>query len=403
MNSPVQAIFQLSTTMTDFERSTQLNRINARIDKIFADGEGLGADQRKDFPLCSVLHIMEQLLPSNSTTPTVAMVLTNEDDVSIFSRTGDKYVASNTHCFRELQMKLQVAEFSGYRYYQGKKTTYKAKTTIVRMVDGQPNTISTFVSVPVPYSEAMMNNMGSDCVTDVQTTYKKELDAAVAVRSYGQVISYTVETCTGTVSQEHIMTTSDFTKDYCADDLLKSYGGSAYIPGSCEKWAELPPSLTIVSSSDSNTVTSQFSPGAADGFSAIKMSIAEKFNLNNFYFSFVINPSSGVCQSTQGSSFGLKYEQLAAYEGINSSITPICSGDYSNSVIDNALNFINTVPVNSVSLPEGYGARLVGIEINRSGSIIKTTEGTHYTVSGDVVMFNEGVLKITDKIVLYYK
>ncbi len=418
--------YKFTDTMTAVDRTNAINSINSEIEKIFIDGATLSA---KDAGLCGVLRTLEDFTKGNSPflldngTPTVFMVLTNENDESSLVAAGSSMIYPNWGNGFQSSICASSArgawtKESGYRSYSGQQYYSKMSATADYIIDGAPikTDVSPYLSISVPYSADFKD--GGDCMSstgaldaDIQSKLK-EITGTYSYLPGAQFLgTYNVTACQLVLRPKGLSTDRSAdaqTKNLC-ETYFKSdpYSLKYLLPGSCI-YVDLS-SESTGSAFSGIKIVSPYVPESSLAHSTNDVALAtydylkSKFKIENFYFSAVINPSSGVCPATVGSEVGAKYEKLAAFPGMKSSTIPICSADYGSSFISNATSFLKAFALGDFKLPPNIAPRISGIEVLRGSTLLYPALGNDYSIKADLLVFSLGYLQSSDVVRVYLK
>ncbi len=151
----------------------------------------------------------------------------------------------------------------------------------------------------------------------------------------------------------------------------------------------------------SGDITTNSFPGT-DIIDAVTNEFAATFPSGNYFASFAILPSSGICPIDVGSSAGIRFEQLAGKLGKKATIVPVCQGQFSNSFIENAVNHLESKVGNDVFLDSMILKKITQIEIIKDGEKIVLEKTKDYSINGTSVIFTDGLLTAQTQIFIYY-
>ncbi len=404
-------VYSFKSDMTDSDRQITASAIEARIDRIFLD---MGAYANRDAGLCGILRLLDQEeqgigpFKMASTTPTVLMVLTNEDDESVLLKPGATFPGAYTldpdyMCAKGVTQKW-TKEYGKVAYYVD-KFIYKVAGSQEVIVDGAPFT-KTFTNASLTFIKYRDTHVvGADCLSDANGVDKTDVTSSLKHWGYisGSNSNYTLTSCKIELQSKALV-------GYAAEGAhpcLTLPGSYPYmVPGTCTE--KDVPSSSMGWSGAGGTVLGYYVPTDTEAHAtgslptAIHNLLKSKFNPGNFLLSLVINPKSGICPATPGSAEGLKYEALASKLGSNAQVIPICSSDYDAKILDIAKK-LDTLGLNDFTLPSGLGNRLSGVDVLRGSVVLPATEGADYTRNGDLVVFTSGFLLPTDVVRFYLK
>ncbi|WP_374073576.1 type II secretion system protein J [Bdellovibrio bacteriovorus] len=408
-------IFSFKNSMSEAERASTINGLLGKIDRIFESGEITNA---KDAPLCAMIRILEEAVKKESaltidpTSPTVFMLLTNEDDEShlydLNETTGLFPTAAD--CGRQFTHKKQKMPSAILVY--GSAFRMGVAATIEIEIDGAPATrtftIGSGSQMPVPIVPTPTMADGDSCLGTVLADPAPFLDL-VKINYPTFTGKYNISNCIiATDKYLHLGTyqpTSPAT-DFCNSTMVKNHVNYKYlIPGTCYEM----PESSVGASNLGFTFTEVFLPEDSvahtndDLPTGIYNLIKQKFNIDNFYYVPVINPVSGVCPLTPGAQIGTKYQALATKMGeVHSEVVPICSSDYASKFLT-VSNYLSTLGVGDFKLPALVAQNISGVEVLRGSNILLPTSGADYTVTNDLLIFKTGYLLPTDIVKVYTK
>lgn len=156
-----------------------------------------------------------------------------------------------------------------------------------------------------------------------------------------------------------------------------------YDPNSCTSQARAPQ----VSSLSSKSYTISASPDAvsAKNFAQGLYAIAQTRFAGNVYFSSIINIKNQ-CILQQGQSYGTKYIALETYFGAKAVSRPICSNDYTESLLKIG-DFVQQVQT-EYDLPVGVAETIKSV-------VLKYTNNTTATLTSSQYSYANGVFKIS--------
>lgn len=409
-------MYRFKSDFTSAQREAVVTGLNNRIDKIFTD---MASSTDRDSAMCDMLRLLDNAtagknpLGLDSKTPTVFMVITNEDDESVLLKPGATFIglpAPYTLDFNYICAKGVVQKWtrdSGKVWYYGDKFTYKVTGSQTTLIDGAPYT-KTFTNATLDKIKYRPSHVvGADCLADANGIDKVEVTKALGYYAYIKGSSpYTLTSCTVEFKKASTIGVAPEGTHPCVGLEANPSSHPYYVPGTCTE-KEVPATQMGWQGSGASvlgyyvpTDTEAHATGSLP--TAIHNIIQSKFNVSNTLFSFVINPTSGVCPATPGSFTGVKYEELAGKFSANSQIIPICSSDYSGKILD-LTKKLDVLGMNDFTMPVGTGDRLSGVDIVRSSTIIPATEGADFVRNGDILIFTNGFLKSTDIVRFYLK
>lgn len=405
-----QNIFAFTSSMTDADRQTTLTGLKAMVDKIFVD---MGSTANRDASLCGLLRVLDDAanglspLTFSSTTPNVMMILTNEDDES-FLVNSDTAMTSLPAPYT-LDFNYVCATGIQQRWTKDMPRVVAFSDKMSYLVSGVTHTVLDGAPIDQPFTDRRVDVIkyrstlvsGADCLADA-----KGIDKAAIDSDLGAGVAYDLSSCQVVNYKRAYVTSSGVGTHPCDAINATPANYPTVIPGTCVEEETPVTSLGWLLSGASflGTYVPEDTTAHASGkmSDAIYNLLKKKFNLSNFLFTAVINPSSGVCPLTAGAHYGAKYEELVAKLGGSSQIIPICSFDYGTKLLDISTQ-LNSMGLNDFALPLGLGTRVSGVDILRGTTIVAATSGADYTISEDVVKFKCGVIQPTDVVRIYLK
>ncbi|MCM2280445.1 MAG: hypothetical protein NDI61_01205 [Bdellovibrionaceae bacterium] len=389
-------VYQFSPDMTSTQRERTLQAMKYRIDYLFANLV-LSDD---DHPLCDVFKLMDgpevqTLLPLDRQTPTVALIITNENDNTVSG-------PSIGLCQRTYTTKYWIQSMT-YHYYVAEQTR-TVNLTVSAIKDGAPYQ-ATF---SFPYISAYDPGrvVGTDCMPAILADeaagiFRPALDDHLSRSNYGWKYKpgepYTIHSCKESVNKDRLISHSSSPSPVCAEVANGTRPVSiAYIPGSCRE------DLIPVTQS-TNVANSLYYPAGHDGeiASYAYESVNNRIGASNFFFIPIIHPDTTTCPMPEGTEeVGTRYLQLANRFGENATVIPVCSPDYARP-LDRFQQWVDSLGASDYVLPEAVAANFSGIALVRNGNEINLTRNVDYTLSGQVVMFTPGLVQPNDVIKVY--
>ncbi|MDG0818028.1 PulJ/GspJ family protein [Bdellovibrio svalbardensis] len=404
--SSYYGMVDFSSSDTSDLKSTKLTALNARVDKLFSSPAATTTDNA----FCQILHIIksnDQIIPVDAQTPTVVMLLTNEDDETHFVGNIAGAVAPGAvdifnDCFSSVTSKNEV-HVTPYTYWgdrQWNSFTVMADAT----VDGAPATLQRSVSIPFSVYDSFAK-VGDDCMSKAPLFADKIKSVLISWNSTNLVYSgtYTVSKCA--VTQSPFVLKQSSNPDVCLNEeasLLVAF--PHYVPATCYrqsgsvgssflKWEGVVPMVSWTSQAYM----------AQDAALAIIESVAEKNSSKNVYFVPVIHPSdqSSTCPLTTGAAYGTKYEKLVNLSGVQGEVVSICSNDYSSKISSLTQAFLNNLGKDDITLPASVAGSLKSVEVVRGGATLNPVKDLDYRLFNNTLIFNSGYLQSTDVVKVF--
>jgi|GEM_PF-3778110 prepilin-type N-terminal cleavage/methylation domain len=413
-----ETFFEFTHDMTPAQRASNIDAINKQIDEIFKS-----TTVTRDAPLCGFMRALQDISDGKSAfkmtdgTPTLMMVLTNEDDESVFANVGEDlnngrysgwYNNRSFVCAKSLVEKWQKND--AIRQYSGKLNYYEVSGTADYKMDGVPATVAIDrENILAPYNGAL--KVGDSCMGEM-ASFKKTLDQRFKDMT-GEYSDFPGATYLGKnnitsckVVQWKINVAEGSTATNECNGKYSTANYPELVPDTC-KFEDIPVSKSGISGmgtyiGEVYAPTNTKAHATHDITMAIYDILKNSFKVGNFSFVAVINPSSGVCPLTAGASVGTTYEKLAAYPDLNSEIVPICSSSYDSKLVESS-EFLKSFSLSNIQTPVATGARIKGVDILRGSKIITPTEGADYAINGDTVNFTTGYLLATDIVRVYLR
>ncbi|MDG0815553.1 type IV pilus modification PilV family protein [Bdellovibrio svalbardensis] len=355
-----------------------------------------------DTPLCTMLKFLE--MPGTKApfvfdqfTPTVFMVITNEDDQTDFSIPWHQA----NKCKKG---KLTEFKQSDNMYtYNGKVQLRNLRVTANVTIDGAPGTYTIGVASPIlPYNPSYASL--ADCSADLPLMSQSEIESLVAkyFKTFLPNIIYTIgagysiESCR-TFNQTHKLGLNYPSPQPICENVTNGQLQVPinYVTNSCRE--------TLFNQSVGTTqIEYDIIPGISDPIEATYQSLKNHVNLSNFFYMPIVHTDATTCPMTTGSSVGTRYLALGNKTGINSKPTPICSPDYS-AQLSQMDTWITSFASNDIKLTAVVAANLNAVELLRNGTTILLTANVDYSLTGTTLVFKPGVLLPNDVIRVYLK
>lgn len=392
MNSyPRKQIFKFLANDSVAATDQKILALKNLVDYLFTlPASGLG-----DTPFCSMLRFLETPTASapftlDKFTPTAFFVISNEDDTS--SSCQKKYV-------------IEWHPSPPRYHYYGLRQTLPLNITFQGLDDGAPRTYTTPIDYYPVYNPALVP--GSDCVALANSTPVADIEQDIKRDYRGQnyVVGsgYTINSCTvptPSPNRTYYLGSSLTPTDICTQVENGTFSNisRAYVPGSCYEY---------YNSGDGNASGSFISTeylvtSATPPVETVFQSISSKVGLSNAYYMAVVHPDTTTCPQTPGSGVGTRYTDLAKKTGMNSSIIPVCSADFSGQLA-NLTAWTQAAGANDIQLSVTVASSLNGVEIIRAGVSIPLVAKVDYTVSGTILIFTAGILQPNDIVKVYMK
>jgi prepilin-type N-terminal cleavage/methylation domain-containing protein len=413
--SDIPPIFSFQDDMSDLQRDATVLALHKRIDNIF---NLMGPKGDRDAGLCGILRLLDQtshgLSPftMDSTTPTILMILTNEDDESVLIKPGGGFgVLPVPYSLEKAYIcakgvTVQWTKEKGKTWYYGDKYVYQVSGTATESIDGVPYT-KPFTNAGasfIPYRSTMTE--GADCLADAKGADYGQVKYSL---SYWNVAKGDLNIASCKIALTKAVSIGVWEEYEHPCDLYNKNPSTfmpSMVPGTC--FEKLVPSSQMGWAGTGAAPLDYYVPTDTEAHAtgslptAVLNLLRKNFDLKNVFLSVVINPTTGVCSLTQGAHFGSQYEQLAAKPELKSQIVPICSNNYGERILD-FTSKIGTLGMNDFTLPVGIGARVSGVDILRNSTTVAVTEGADYTRKDDLIIFTAGILKTTDIVRVYLK
>lgn len=401
VNSTFFGMVDFKTTDDATLKATKIQAINSRIDTLFSEGSSAA----NDTPLCQMMHLIEstdQVIPFNKETPTVFLLLTNENDETklISNLAGGPYTAlkQNIDCYKKTIEKFKV-KANPYNYY-GKAQFNRFTVNAEFLSDGVLIKENKIVSVRSPVYEPTVLE-GADCLSkadllmnDIKSTLKATYNVTGNVEFTGNL---TAVSCTTFLGNMYLI--ADYSADICAKQeatFVANY--KQYIPGTCHSVGGGSSYLNFIEFDSiepmvpwtSTTYINQDTP------LAVYEKIVAKDLLKSLFFIPIIHPSTGTCPLSTGATQGTKYERLASLLGEQAEVVSVCNPDYSTKLKSLTQDFISDLGRADIEIPADVAANLKSVEVTRGTTILKPVKDVDYRVFNTTLMFTPGYLQATD-------
>ncbi|MCM2280489.1 MAG: hypothetical protein NDI61_01430 [Bdellovibrionaceae bacterium] len=398
--NPAFTMYNFRPTDTQAVRDKTLAAMKAKIDASFL----AGTEEPFDTPFCGVLRMMDSQFSQtyfslDSVTPTVVLVLANEDEES-----------SDVTCQRSrtLTMTTNPDSYS----YTGKRQTLTLNVRMNVIKDGVPAIVEkTFVYDQLPYDPSLVAD--GDCMAKVATIPSNTLETWLVSQmqsgasKYYAGAGYTVLSCkTSTIIPVWFKQTSTERLNICSElDGTRNYtvngytfkAPANYIDGSCNETFVKGGALGSGYESGKET----YIPTGSSSVSLALQALKSRVSPENLYFIPIIHPNATACPMTTGSAVGTKYLQLADGLGDgHSTVIPVCSPDYTQPLAQFE-QWTASLGINDMVLPSTVASHFSGIALVRSGVEIPLTKNVEYSLSGNVVIFKTGTVQPNDVIKIY--
>lgn len=396
---PWYRVFNFLATDTDAIKTTKISAVKGLIESLFQNDTW-----PVDVPMCNMLRLLEKpgaLSPFkfDPMTPTAVFMISNEDD-----ETGPGNSAERS-CEGMYSVKYEVAVPFTHYHYDIKRQTHFVKLEVTGTMDGAPKIINMDLDYYLPYDATKVH--GSDCTALVNAIPAEEFEAIFlewfertwTIWNYKSGDGVKIKGCTVSNNEQIEISGPHKTPQSICQDIAdgKYTVPSSYITNSCSE--------RIYVSPDSGAYAWAYNPrfmipDTSTAVETLYNSIKAKLNLDNFYYTAIVHPNNTACTMTPGSQVGTHYVELANKPGIQSSVIPVCSGDYS-AQLDKIVQWTETLGANDIELTAFVAANFSGAEILRSETTLKLIKGQDYQLTGNVLAFRAGLLQPNDVIKVY--
>lgn len=378
-------------------RTKKMNSVKGLVDYMFSYPA-----TSSDTPICNMIRLIEA--PGENSpfkfdpmTPTALLIVSNEDDES----TGDFF--SLTGCKKNslTQMTVNPTQY----WYFGSLHAFDLSVEANASLDGASYLAKINFDFEVPYDASRI--MNTDCLAEANAIpYEKVEDAFIEWKNryysnsgwtYEKGKGITIKACKTKTVRWIISAAQTSPKDYCSRIAAGTYEAPpSYIPDSCHEEAGS-------GSASGHTIekTSFFSETASP-VDALYSTLKNQLGLENFYYTAIVHPDLTTCTLTAGSQVGTRYIALAKKPGMKSTVIPVCASDYTTQ-LDKIVQWTESLGANDIQLTPSVAANMNGVEIVRSGTVMKLTANVDYQLSGTVLIFKTGLLQSNDIIKVYLK
>lgn len=410
-----------SPTMTSAQRLTTYNDLINHVDKIFTAG-GSYNGQLADIPLCVLMTQIQMIragsssLNTNPQTPTLIYVATNEDDESKLHQIGesDTNITSwnlslygNPYCGLEFREKVRHLKNVSKTWgtYDAPSLSASIKVRAFYQSDGlETSSERTVTFVPgIPYRK--LTTKTDVCPSDMATTHKADIDYNISLQ-ISKHTRFEVLSCDLINEKDRSMLfEGDYNpeQDKCKSGFFTANASkySGYDISACAFDVAYEAGQVTYGYNASGDITTNSFPGT-DIIDAVSNEFAATFPTGNYFASFAILPSSGICPIDAGTSPGVRFEQLAGKLGKKATIVPVCQGQFSNSFIENAVNHLESKIGNDIFLDTAILKKINQIEIIKDGEKVVLEKTKDYSINGTSVVFTDGLLTAQTQIFIYY-
>lgn len=152
-----------------------------------------------------------------------------------------------------------------------------------------------------------------------------------------------------------------------------------------------------------STQASQLQNTKSSYLAILKSELTKSFTDKGFYFAFIINPTSNVCNLQNGQSVGAYQSQFSLLLGQQSSIIPICQPDQYSSALTNAGLVMKTYMNGTFTISANNVNEIKYVDRIRGSTVTRLTKDLHYMVNDKTIQVNSDQLVPGDSVKIYWR